>query len=212
MSYPKTPICQVPVDTHDHSVVSFVGLQSQLFLRLHVFSTHFLHLWGKHCLWSGGRVYAVGLKFGKKKENNTPKHINKMSFAITNHIWHQQRPEIALQLTQIHRDARHTFIEITKCPPFFRKLWAFKATILVWSGWATSANMTSTMPVESQIHRIKKPKHYVKKCNARGNRFLNRTTKHFINQTIAKPVFYKTKHFDGMHLNEVLLELLTDPT
>lgn len=39
-----------------------------------------------------------------------------------------------------------TLIEITKCPPFFRKWWAFKATILVWSGWATSAKMTSTMP------------------------------------------------------------------
>lgn len=41
-------------------------------------------------------------------------------------------------------------MEITKCPPFFRKLWAFKATILVWSGWATSAKITSTMPREGQ--------------------------------------------------------------
>lgn len=43
-----------------------------------------------------------------------------------------------------------TLMEITKCPPFFRKLWAFKATILVWSGWATSAKITSTMPRKEQ--------------------------------------------------------------
>lgn len=49
----------------------------------------------------------------------------------------------------------HTFIDITKCPPFFRKLWAFKATILVWSGWATSANTTSTMPEKEQTTGIK---------------------------------------------------------
>ena len=44
----------------------------------------------------------------------------------------------------------HTLMEMTKCPPFFRKLWAFSATILVWSGWATSAKMTSTIPKKTR--------------------------------------------------------------
>lgn len=65
--------------------------------------------------------------------------------------------------TPIIHDAQCTLIEITKCPPFFRKLWAFKATILVWSGWATSANITSTMPRERQIMTIKKHHLYIQK-------------------------------------------------
>jgi hypothetical protein len=35
-------------------------------------------------------------------------------------------------------------IETTTWPPFFRKWWALRATIRAWSGWATSAKMTST--------------------------------------------------------------------
>jgi hypothetical protein len=41
-------------------------------------------------------------------------------------------------------------MEITKCPPFRRKVWAFRATIRVWSGWATSAKMTSTIAKEKR--------------------------------------------------------------
>ena len=36
-------------------------------------------------------------------------------------------------------------MEITKCPPFLRKYWALSATILAWSGCATSANTVSTI-------------------------------------------------------------------
>ena len=43
---------------------------------------------------------------------------------------------------------------MTKCPWFFRKYWAFTDTILAWSGCATSANITSTMPVLEQIISI----------------------------------------------------------
>lgn len=39
-----------------------------------------------------------------------------------------------------------TLMEITKWPPFFRKLCALRATIRDWSGCATSAKITSTMP------------------------------------------------------------------
>lgn len=41
-----------------------------------------------------------------------------------------------------------TLMEITKCPPLRRKVWAFRATIRVWSGWATSAKITSTIAKE----------------------------------------------------------------
>ena len=42
-------------------------------------------------------------------------------------------------------------MEITKCPPLRRKVWAFRATIRVWSGWATSAKITSTIAREKQV-------------------------------------------------------------
>lgn len=48
-------------------------------------------------------------------------------------------------------------MEITKWPPFFRKLCALRATILVWSGWATSAKMTSTIPWRKQQCFNKQP-------------------------------------------------------
>ena len=45
----------------------------------------------------------------------------------------------------------HTLMEITKCPPLRRKVWAFRATIRVWSGWATSAKITSTIAREKEV-------------------------------------------------------------
>lgn len=42
-------------------------------------------------------------------------------------------------------------MEITKCPPLRRKVWAFRATIRVWSGWATSAKITSTIAREKEV-------------------------------------------------------------
>ena len=45
-------------------------------------------------------------------------------------------------------DDKITFIEITKCPSFFRKLCALMATIRAWSGWATSAKIQSTIPAK----------------------------------------------------------------
>ena len=35
---------------------------------------------------------------------------------------------------------------MTTCPSFLRKWWALIATIRAWSGWATSANIVSTIP------------------------------------------------------------------
>lgn len=39
-----------------------------------------------------------------------------------------------------------TFMDITMWPLFLRKWWALMATILAWSGCATSANIVSTIP------------------------------------------------------------------
>ena len=41
-------------------------------------------------------------------------------------------------------------MEMTKCPWFLRKLWALSETILAWSGWATSANIVSTIPTNNR--------------------------------------------------------------
>ena len=40
---------------------------------------------------------------------------------------------------------------MTKCPPFFKKLCALIATIRAWSGWATSANIVSTIPIKKSV-------------------------------------------------------------
>lgn len=50
------------------------------------------------------------------------------------------------------KDKIFTLIEMTKWPPFLRKLWALRATIRVWSGWATSAKITSTIPDSETKH------------------------------------------------------------
>lgn len=38
-------------------------------------------------------------------------------------------------------------IEMMMCPPFFKNKWEFKVIILAWSGWATSAKIASTIPI-----------------------------------------------------------------
>lgn len=72
---------RLPVDAHHHSVVSLIGLQSQLFLWLHVLSTHLLHFRSKNCLWSCCGVYTVGLK-------TTIKRLELHNFTCINFTWY----------------------------------------------------------------------------------------------------------------------------
>lgn len=116
-------------------MVSLVRLQCELLLWLHVLSSHLFHLWGKHCFWGCCGVDAVCLKV--KMTGSVL--FNTFSNCIFGGKTCDQSP--------CHL---YTLMEMTKCPPFFRKLWAFSATILVWSGWATSAKMTSTIPKKTR--------------------------------------------------------------
>lgn len=68
-------------------------------------------------------------------------------------------------LSETYSFLTHTFIDMTKCPPFLRKLWALIATIRAWSGWATSAKIVSTIPRRKHIQCINKLVHfYTKWC------------------------------------------------
>ena len=50
------------VHSNDNGVIAFIGLQGDLFLRLHFLSLHFLNFSCEHGLSLGGGVNAVGLK------------------------------------------------------------------------------------------------------------------------------------------------------
>jgi hypothetical protein len=119
-------------------VVTLVGLESYLLPGLEILCLHLLHLRSKDVLCGDSRIDAVGLRAGLESAESTERRA---------------RDEIEMERDRDRERERErakehfgTLMEITKWPPGLRKWWQLRARMRAWSGCATSAKTTSTIP------------------------------------------------------------------